>query len=489
MRFLYIVFTCVSLLIGQVDTTLFAIAADMSDARSERVERAVIKSRENMPKVREKIAEVRAQMPKIRETVKNLPPEARMTRFERFKHKKIAAPEVVVKTVDVPITKDSTDDEIRVDWSERDNKIKRVPFTVGLDIRGKHFLDAGCLGAAYGIDYLRYKQLKKIDQDVLIKKLLEHRDELLQQLQALSFQKKDKHHSSFTDKIRRLFGIAPIKPTGMPDYNNAFKSYKKTILEKCIRPSLLSYKEQLPRALTYMASQEALMFIHDKLLQKDATDQANKPNIEQMMGGVHAAASFLSGRYSDICRTYNRKENKVVIPADALLKLAALGSYEFYFGNSYEANKNSLSKWILRIAYSANNDGGLDYNKILKSLPWLNSYWFYFFKKMAMNGRFLQQSNVHYEELIMNYCARNSKKLIQLLQGVNEEGQPVPLQRNDLLAFVIDAQKESFKDWRLFKCNSLTQTALLYELVTLLPAVPKLYKLFSSLSEFFRTDY
>lgn len=413
-----------------------------------------------------------------------LPPEAFMSSMQKFRNKSLASLSGTVATVDVPVTDDSTDDKIEVSYGSK--KTKNVPFNLGIELTGQDIVRGGFLGAAYGVDYLKYKNLDKIDEEILFKKILEHKDQLIHLLKKLTYTGQKSLFATFKSfftgppRVMNFFRKSQEKP--LPDNNQALKDFNDFLHKQCITPALFGFKHHVPKSLGYMAAQEVMCACHDRAFhEEEAGLVSNAMKAIKSLEAVDATTAFTSKFYRRIAYYHNNKANKINISLSTLAYPFFGKSYAYYFNNSYATNKNSITKWMLKWAYPK------------ASLDWLNSYWFYLTKKAIMHARFIQQSNGHYKNIIAQYCGIHGKKLLDILTekaptstDTAVESGPVKSQRELLHQFIQEAQAESFYNWRSFKFTSFNRTSMFFELATLLPAVPKIYSVLCALWDFVR---
>ncbi len=431
--------TLITVIFITVPVTLLPASKGLTDEQQKRLDTSV-------EKIWEKLPEIEAAGKKAEEAIEKLPPEAYLSSLERFKQKKLIQTEVQLTSVKVPTTKDSSVDKIKPEHPVTDKTVWRdIPFLGCLSVSGKNILQGACLGTAYGIDYLKYKNLKKVDDDLLYNKISVGKSQLISLLQKLSYDTKN----------------VPIK-------DQALKTFNAFLIKECIKPSLFTFKDQLPMSLGHMAAQEGMCAMHDKFVAESSSGGDTTSNLMKVVNAaesIDATAAFLSKNIWAVSRCYNNKSNKVTIPLELLAAPFFGPSYALYFNNSHASNKNSLTKWILKLSYPE------------ASLEWLNSYWFYLAKKTAINLRFIQQSNAYYEQQITEYCVANSKKLLTILQETNN-------QKELLQKFISDAQQDTFYKWRSFKYKSFNRTSMFFELATIVPALPKIYSALSSMWNF-----
>ncbi len=481
--------------------TIFFVAASVgaevlcmsvTDAQHQKVNAAT-------EKVFEKLPEIDKACEKASEAIDKMPPEAFMSRLERFKNKPLVKVSGTITRVNVPVTPDSTDEHIIVADEGDPSVIRSIPLTASLSFSGKNLLQAGFLGTAYGIDYLKYKDLNKFDEDLLLRKMVEHKDQLIKLLQDLKYTGKKGYFSKLKSgfsSVAKIFDGSFInslksdnkKKETPPDEDKALDTLKSFLKKECIKSALLKFRDHLPGALGYMVAQEGMCMAHDKAFDESASTSSNFIKTLKAAESIDATIGFWTKNVYQIKRCYNNKTNKIDVPVELLAAPFFGASYALYFNNTYASNKNSVTKWLLKWAYPKT------------SLDWLNSRWFYLMKKSAMHARFIQQSNGHYEQQVLDYCMMHSKELLNILTEKIENlvpskaekptsPEPVKSQRELLRTFIHDASTESFYAWRNFKYTSLNRTSMFFELATLLPAVPKIYSALRKLWEFVRTDY
>lgn len=410
-----------------------------------------------MPEIQRGCAEVQAH-------IANLPPETFMSPIERFKEKELGSFGGTLMEVPIKVGNGSTEATLespeyvhktRIDprysryndgnthyqgYTEEVGEDRNIPLNFAFSFKGKDALEVGLLSSAYGLDYFAYKKLPKINDEVLLKKLVEHKDKLIGLLAKLTY-----------DKNKKVVN------------NAAFQAYKKFINEECIMPSMLTMQEKKFPYLGHLLAQEAMCHVHDQCFPVEsgflgAANNAAKGWTKSfmLMQHINALGAFLSKKAYMIRECYNARANTITLSCSLITHFIFGRAYAQYFNNTHEWNKHSsLSKWILKWAFPADENAA-------PSERWFNTYWFYLLKKITMHARLAHVSKWYFQELIENHFTKESKKL----QAILLQDLTVQTAKTELENFIQQAQKDTFLQWLSFKQLKLERASMLFECAT-----------------------
>lgn len=478
-RFYRIILPLLMLLHGTVTSM------ELSDAKMELSDAKLAHIDASVDHALTKIDAAERQIDAALVAVDKMPPEAFMTPMERFHKKKIVSVSKKITSQTINVTQDSTDEQIELGhgWFGHETKKKNVPLNLTFSVEGRDVVYTTFLGAAYGVDYAMFKNMQRIDEDILFRKVMHHKQALFDMIKKFRYSGKRKW---FFSKVPRELNPVQKLLSGdlmgalhhqsdvkYPDEDEACDKFCSFIKKECIAPALGSFKDRLPTECAYMAALEGLSALHDKAQPQENGWKSQFADVQNRLDTIHSTTAFYTRNAYMIRDCFNWKTNNVKLSLRDVMAPFFGMSYNFYFKNSYAANKNSLSKWILKFAFPQ------------ASLDWLNSYWFYGLKKAIIHARFIQQTKGHMEDIVMLHCLRNAKQFMTLLdeefKAEKEKSAELIKKRDALRAFIHKAQDESFYAWRNAKYASMNTTSMLIELATLLPVLPKACSLVSHL--------